>query len=286
MCLRQARHHTSSPIISAAISAIRGSKAAPKAWGPRSGPRSIWREAGGWTLTAAYAREHGENASSNQLNSTFLREALGAIADNPATAYSAPRDGYFNPFADGSNSSPAALAFIGSGWARGVGETTVSSINALADGSLFTLPAGDAKLAAGLAFRRETFERQDTSFTSGVAPSVGVPVAFDRDVASAFAEVRIPLFSAENRRAGFERLELSIAGRFEKYSDAGQTTSPKVGVLWQPYSELVLRANYGESFRAPALRELKRDGGPEPDVPPARIAAGACRNPLWRQSRP
>ena len=71
----------------------------------------------------------------------------------------------------------------------------------------------------------------------------GVPVAFDREVASAFAEVRIPLFSAAYRRAGFERLELSIAGRFENYSDAGQTTSPKVGVLWQPYSELVLRAN-------------------------------------------
>ena len=226
--------------------------------------------AGSWRLDtyAAYAREYGENSSSNQLNSTFLREALGAIADNPATNYSAPRDGYFNPFADGSNSSPAALAFIGSGWARGVGETTVSSVNALADGSLFTLPAGDAKLAAGVAFRRETFERQDTSFTSGVAPSVGVPVAFDREVASAFAEVRIPLFSAAYRRAGFERLELSIAGRFENYSDAGQTTSPKVGVLWQPYSELILRANYGESFRAPALRELNETADQSPTFLP------------------
>ncbi|MBJ7483470.1 TonB-dependent receptor [Brevundimonas sp.] len=225
---------------------------------------------GSWRLDtyAAYAREHGENDSSNQLNSTFLREALGAIADNPATPYSAPRDGYFNPFADGSNSSPAALAFIGSGWSRGVGETTISSINALADGSLFTLPAGEVKLAVGAAFRRETFERQDTSFTSGVAPSVGAPVAFDREVASAFAELRIPLFGAENRRAGFERLELSIAGRFEEYSDAGQPTSPKVGILWQPYSELVLRANYGESFRAPALRELHETADQSPSFLP------------------
>jgi iron complex outermembrane recepter protein len=226
--------------------------------------------AGTWRLDtyAAYAREHGESRNSNQLNSTYLREALGALADNPATAYSAPRDGYFNPFGDGSNSSPAALAFIGSGWSRGEGETTVSSINALADGSLLSLPAGDVKLAVGVAFRRETFERQDTSFTSGVAPTVGAPVDFDREVASAFAELRVPLFSAANRRPGFERLELSIAGRFEDYSDAGQTTSPKVGLLWQPYSELVLRANYGESFRAPALRELHETADQSPTFLP------------------
>jgi outer membrane receptor protein involved in Fe transport len=226
--------------------------------------------AGSWRLDAyvAYAREYGENASTNQLNSTFLREALGAIADNPATAYSAPRDGYFNPFADGSNSSPGALAFIGSGWARGEGETTVSSVNALADGTLFTLPGGEVKLAAGVAFRRETFDRQDSSFTSGVTPTIGAPVAFDREVASAFAELRIPLFRADNRRAGFERLELSIAGRFEDYSDAGQTTSPKIGLLWQPHSDLVLRANYGESFRAPALRELHESADQSPTFLP------------------
>ncbi len=225
---------------------------------------------GSWRLDtyAAYAREDGENASTRQLNSTFLREALGAIADNPATPYSAPRDGYFNPFADGSNSSAAALAFIGSGWARGVGETTVSSLNALADGTLFSLPAGDAKLAAGLAFRRETFGRQDTSFTSGLLPLVGARAAFDREVASAFAEIRVPFFGERNRRTGLERLELSVAGRFEDYSDAGQTTSPKVGLLWQPFSELVLRANYGESFRAPALRELNETADQSPTFLP------------------
>lgn len=214
--------------------------------------------AGDWRLDAyvAYAEERGEVVNSRMLNSTFLREALGAVADNPGTPYSAVRDGFFNPFADGSNSSPAALAFIGSGWSAGEGETTVTSANALADGTLFQLPGGEVKLALGAAFRRETFERQDSSFTSGITPSIGTRASFDRQVASAFAEMRIPLFGADNRRPGFERLEVSAAARFEDYSDAGQTTSPKIGVLWQPHTDLVLRANYGESFRAPALREL------------------------------
>ncbi|MCX0078437.1 TonB-dependent receptor, partial [Escherichia coli] len=40
------------------------------------------------------------------------------------------------------------------------------------------------------------------------------------------------------------------------YEDIGQTTSPKIGVLWDPIPDLTLRANYGASYRAPALREL------------------------------
>lgn len=225
---------------------------------------------GDWRLDtyAAYASEHGETVNSGMLNSTFLREALGAIADNPATPYNAAHDGYFNPFADGSNSSAAALAFIGSGWTTGEGDTTVTSFNALTDGTVMQLPAGEVKLAVGVAFRRETFARQDTSFTSGVAATVGARTHFDREVASAFAEVRVPLFSADNRRPGVERLELSVAGRFEDYSDAGQTTSPKVGVLWQPHADLVLRANYGESFRAPALRELNEAADQSPTFLP------------------
>ncbi len=54
----------------------------------------------GWHLDAyvAYASEGAENRGTGTLNSTFLREALGSIPDNPATPYSATRDGYFNPF--------------------------------------------------------------------------------------------------------------------------------------------------------------------------------------------
>lgn len=52
-----------------------------------------------WTLEAygAFAEELSEGGTNNQLNSTFLSEALGNTADNPATPYSPMRDGYFNP---------------------------------------------------------------------------------------------------------------------------------------------------------------------------------------------
>src|SRR5690606_10625 len=104
--------------------------------------------AGDWRLDGylAYSREKGLGRNDRLVNSTSLREALGAVADNPATPYSATRDGFFNPFADGSNSSRAVLDFIGSGWSQTRSETEVRSLNLQADGTLFNLPGGPVKL--------------------------------------------------------------------------------------------------------------------------------------------
>lgn len=213
---------------------------------------------GDWSLDAyvAHASERTDNKTFGALNSTFLREALGAIADNPATPYSASRDGFFNPFGGGGGSSAAALAFISSGWTHTQAETGVSSANLQIDGPVFTLPGGTIKLAAGLAFREESFWRRNDSFSSGLVPRIGVATDNSRQVTAAFGELRVPLFGPDNRRAGFERLELSVAARFEHYEDIGETTSPKIGIIWEPTTELVLRGNYGASYRAPALREL------------------------------
>lgn len=48
-------------------------------------------------------------------------------------------------------------------------------------------------------------------------------------------------------------LEVSVAGRFDDYSDYGSDFSPKVSFRWQPFSSLLIRGSYGEGFRAPSL---------------------------------
>jgi outer membrane receptor protein involved in Fe transport len=50
-------------------------------------------------------------------------------------------------------------------------------------------------------------------------------------------------------------LDLTLAGRVEHYEGVGTTSNPTVGLAWQPVADLHLRATYGTSFRAPALRE-------------------------------
>lgn len=205
---------------------------------------------------AAFGQEIDEGHSGGLVNTTFLSEALGTTADRPDTPFSVSRDGYFNPFTGraGSNAS-AVTAFIGSGFITTRTRNRIVSASLQADGTVWTLPAGAVKLAVGVQARRETLVSQGANFVSGVAPTPGARTDVGRDVTAAFAEIRAPLFGPDNRRAGLERLELSAAARIEHYEDVGDTTNPKLGVLWVPVDDVIIRATYGRSFRAPALRE-------------------------------
>lgn len=71
-----------------------------------------------------------------------------------------------------------------------------------------------------------------------------------------FGEARVPIIGPDNARPGLRRLELSLAGRVEDYDDFGQTTNPKVGVIWSPAPDMVFRASWGTSFRAPSLPQM------------------------------
>lgn len=211
----------------------------------------LWSD---WRLEAygAYARELTKSSTTGSVNSLFLREAVGASADNPATAYRAAVDGYFNPY--GANSR-AVLDFVGSGYSRQRYEGETWSLNAQADGKLWTAPGGDIRLAVGLHARREAFDQETESFTSAAVPTISRPATFKRDVTAAFAELRAPLVGEDNALPGVRRLELSLAARIEHYEGIGSTTNPKVGVVWDPTEDLRLRASYGTSFRAPLLSE-------------------------------
>lgn len=126
------------------------------------------------------------------------------------------------------------------------------SLDAKADGELFTISGGRVMMAIGGQYRQENFE------VAGIN-SIGIPTPdrqFDRDVVGIFGEVFIPLFGEGNAMPGINRLEITAAGRFEDYSDFGSTTNPKVGLLWAPIDGLNIRGTYGTSFRAPVLSEL------------------------------
>lgn len=204
----------------------------------------------------AHAAETGRRVVSGQLNSRFLNEALGVLADDPATAYVAARDGYFNPFGAGGANGPAVLGFISSGYTRSVSASTVDSLNLKGDGPLWTLPGGPLKAAFGVQGRRERFEPRSVTLLSRAVPtSAGTPT-YERTVSAAFLELRAPLIGPDNPQPWAQKLELSAAGRIERYDDVGQTSNPKFGLLWAPVASVRLRATYGTSFRAPNLPEV------------------------------
>ncbi|MBB5685017.1 TonB-dependent receptor [Sphingobium boeckii] len=219
---------------------------------------TIVRPGGDWQIDAyaTYARQIDVSRNSNIANQASYFEALGFTPDDPATAFSTSRDGFFNPFADGAVNSRAMTDFIANGFLDERLRNSLVMGNVIADGSLFTLPGGAVKLAIGAQARGEHFSYGGESRFYTVAPRPIAPQDYDRSIRSAFAELAIPIFGAGNRTAGFERLTLSAAVRHEHYSDFGSTTNPKFGAVWEPIPGLTLRGSYGTSFRAPALTEL------------------------------
>ena len=203
----------------------------------------------------AFARDALHTYQGNQLNSLFLDEALGG-ADNPATTFSTARDGYFNPYGDGGANGAAVLDFIASGWVRSQRSNEVTSVNLKADGTLTELPAGPLKMAVGGQIRHEDFVGTITALTSRATPRQTGGEHFERTIKAAFLELRAPLVGPEQGVPAVRRLELSLAGRIEHYSDAGTTKNPKVGLLWEPHDGIKVRASYGTSFRAPTLADI------------------------------
>lgn len=205
---------------------------------------------------AAYGQELVRSGTDGNLNSLFLREAVGSVPDNPATSFRTAVDGFFNPFGDGDDNARAILDFIGSGYGRQRYESQVASFNAQADGRVWSLPGGDLKLAVGVHGRRERFQQRLESFTATATPTVTSSPTYERQILAGFAELRAPLVGAANARPGLRALEVSLALRTERYDDFGTTTNPKVGVVWAVSDDLRLRGTYGRSFRAPTLTEI------------------------------
>lgn len=85
----------------------------------------------------------------------------------------------------------------------------------------------------------------------------GDPFSAKRTITSEYLEVRVPLTSAATNIPGFYNFDLIGAVRHEHYSDAGDSTVPKIGFRWQPVPrQIIIRGNYARSFTAPNLYQL------------------------------
>lgn len=172
------------------------------------------------------------------VNTAALTAAANGVT--PATA--------LDPFGDGT--APAVrAAILDSATDVAIKQRTDMGAVRLS-GPVFELPAGAVKVAVGAEIRRETFEQR------GVVGATPVPENLDRDINSVYGELYVPLVSEANARPMVRSLSLSLSGRYDDYSDFGSTSNPKVGVNWSPAEGLGLRASYGQSFRAPGMRQI------------------------------
>jgi iron complex outermembrane recepter protein len=115
------------------------------------------------------------------------------------------------------------------------------SFRSIVDGSLFTLPGGDAKIAVGVEYQHN---RGDSRLNAGPYGSLdALPfLKSSRNAKSAFAEVLLPVASF-----------VDVAGsvRYDDYSDFGSTTNPSIGLTLKPTSWLKVFGHWNTSFNAP-----------------------------------
>lgn len=117
-----------------------------------------------------------------------------------------------------------------------------------AEGPLFPLPGGDARLAAGIGYRENAFRDVDhVTRANAFRGSEGARFAY--------AEFNLPLIGPDQQVHGIQRLDVTAAVRGEHYSTFGGVTTPKLGLLYDPNPDFTLKASWGKSFKAPTLFE-------------------------------
>jgi iron complex outermembrane recepter protein len=129
-------------------------------------------------------------------------------------------------------------------------------------GEIMELPAGPLAFAAGIEYREElgrdnadsyinAAPRVNTYRTTSSAPRQGTNGKYD--LSEAYVELSVPVLAD---KAFAKDLRVDLATRFSDYSTFGDTTNSKVGVVWRPIDDLMLRATWAEGFRAPSILEL------------------------------
>ncbi|MHB8814917.1 MAG: TonB-dependent receptor domain-containing protein [Steroidobacteraceae bacterium] len=192
------------------------------------------------TLSESYGRQ---SLRSNEYNQVDQAALAAYLADpNPATA--------FDPFG---NTNPGTLEAIKRDYPLHA-VSTIEYTRLVADGSLFSMPAGDAKLALGIERREESLSH-DVSDPLNPAEET-IPQSYARHITSLFSQLALPLIGDPANLRAVPRLELNVAGRYEHYSDFGSTFNPTFRIRWIPVDALKLRASWGRSFRAPTLDNL------------------------------
>ncbi len=121
-----------------------------------------------------------------------------------------------------------------------------ASAELAADGRLFALPGGFAKLATGLGYR---YNLLDAFRAVGNVNNV----RRTQDSYYAYGELNLPLVGPAADIPAVSRLNASAAVRYERYPGTDGVAVPKFGLIYTPVSGVDFTGSWGRSFRAPTL---------------------------------
>jgi iron complex outermembrane receptor protein len=163
-----------------------------------------------------------------------------------------------------------------------------------ANGTLFELPGGSVKASLGGQWAFEDYVANwNTNWPIGTlsgppAPGAQMAVARPHRITNTgFAEINVPIVGKDNELPFVHALTVNVSGRHDSYSDFGNTDNYKVGLTYEPFAALTIRATNGTSYDAPSLADTSapdtrftytaQRAAANTNVPPGTSAADALR---------
>jgi iron complex outermembrane receptor protein len=251
-----------------------------------TGARGALFGLGDWSydVYASYGRVDRTTTQTGNVSRSAVQRLLNAT-DGGASLCA----GGFDWFGD-KPLSEACKAYVGR-TSKNLNVHEQINVEASTQGTVFTLPAGDVKMAVGVGYREDTYQRltdaslsatissqpcQASAAYSGAGPTLPAAACagFDpvpltgndiagfnpsasfqgsTNVAEFFAEALIPVV----RDLPFvEELNLTLAGRMSDYSTVGNVEAYKADIDWTVVDGIRVRGGAQHAVRAPAIGEL------------------------------
>jgi len=127
----------------------------------------------------------------------------------------------------------------------------------------------------------DVLDSQDTRIRYGVSETVVTgPAARVNDEAA--RHVRSAYIQDQWRVS--DRVELTAGGRYDHYSDWGETVSPRLAAVWQLADAHVLKTQYAAAFRPPTLGESYPGGAIVPNALVAEELASTELSYIYRRA--
>ena len=162
--------------------------------------------------------------------------------------YTAINNGTFNPLG---NNSPAVMANISPRYSNTL-ESTLNYFDAFASRELMTFGAGPLAAAVGVHWH----EREQNSPPSALTANGRVG---NTDAFVIGEETNTAVF-AELRALPVKNLELTLAGRYDKFDTYGNSFTPSASFKYAAMKEIGFRGNVAKGFRAPNPAEVGNSG--------------------------
>lgn len=205
-----------------------------------------------WDVFVSY----DETQRNEQIHNAVLKSQVQNLL-NAADGGNSLCAGGFDPFGlnHSINISQACLNYM-TATAQSSERLTQTQLQGVAQGSLFTLPAGDVSVAVLAGSRRNSYTYlPDANLAAGNIEAIGggAPSYGHIGVDEYAVQVDVPLLKD---KAFAKDLSLGAAYRSSNYTTSGTVASYEADLKWRPVDSLLVRGGYQRAVRAPNIGEL------------------------------